>query len=393
MAKVYKRKLPSGNISWVADYVDPFTGKRRRESFAKQKHAKQKLDDVISKKISGEPVDTAKVRRTTIHQLVEDYKQKCMEQDGRNHWMRNRGYAIQRFEQHFGPNTLAASIAFRHLEDYRDHLLKLPTRRGNKRAGASVNREFAQLRRLFRRGRERGFLIRDPFKDGFSLRVEEAKRDRHLSKAEFELLMAKCAPHLRVIVLAGVATGIRRGNLLALTWKQIDFDDSRIHLDETKNGNPLNIPVTESLRQVLKIVRKEQLTQHMAAGRRGKPPEHVFTYTRKVRGRMVTTAISDIKTAFKAACRRAKLENVRFHDLRHTFATCLRDAQTDMHMIGELLGHSWSTVTQRYAHENFDAKKEAISPIEGLIANVVGTYWHTPQTEAEMSTTQQASNA
>jgi integrase len=307
--------------------------------------------------------------------------------------VRNRQFAIQRFEEHFGPNTLIASIAFRHLEDYRDYLLKLPTRRKTKRANASVNREFAQLRRLFRRGRERGFLIRDPFKDGFSLRVEEAKRDRHLSKAEFELLMGKCSPHMRVIVLAGVATGIRRGNLLTLTWKQIDFENDKIHLPETKNGRPLNIPITRLLRQVFKIIRKDQLKQHMAEGRRGNPPDHVFTYTRKVHGRKVTAPILDIKTGFRAACRRAKLEDVRFHDLRHTFATCLRDAHVDMHMIGELLGHSWTSVTQRYAHENWEAKKEAISPIEGLIANVVGTYWRTPQNEATKSTTQHASNA
>jgi hypothetical protein len=109
MAKIYKRKLPSGNISWVADYVDPFTGKRRRESFAKQKHAQQKLDDIVAKKISGEPIDTAKIRRTTIHQMVEDYKEKCIEQFGQAHWVRNRQFAIQRFEEHFGPNTLVAS--------------------------------------------------------------------------------------------------------------------------------------------------------------------------------------------------------------------------------------------------------------------------------------------
>jgi integrase len=271
--------------------------------------------------------------------------------------------------------------------------LNLPTRRGTKRAGASVYREFAQLRRLFRRGRERGFLVRDPFKDAFSLRVEEAKRDRHLSKAEFELLMAKCAPHMRVIVLAGAATGIRRGNLLALTWKQIDFDDGRIHLPKTKNGRPLNIPITGLLRQVFKIVRKDQLKQHMAEGRRGNPPDHVFIYTRKVHGRMVISPILDIKTGFRAACRRAKLEDVRFHDLRHTFATCLRDARVDMHRIGELLGHSWTSVTQRYAHENWEAKKEAISPIEGLITNVVGTYWRTPVNGPKESTTQNASNA
>lgn len=61
-------------------------------------------------------------------------------------------------------------------------------------------------------------------------------------------------------------------------------------------------------------------------------------------------------------------------------------------MIGTILGHSWTNMTQRYAHENWDPKKEAISHIEQLIADSAGTHWHTPLNESNESTEKQVSN-
>ena len=68
---VYKRKLPSGNISWIADYTDPFTGKRRRESFAQAKMARARIEEITYRKIKGEPVDGGKARKNTIGEMVD----------------------------------------------------------------------------------------------------------------------------------------------------------------------------------------------------------------------------------------------------------------------------------------------------------------------------------
>ena len=239
-------------------------------------------------------------------------------------------------------------------------------------------------------------VLRNPFKDDDGdLRLPEAKRDRYWTKDEFETLLAECADHLRPIVFTAVASGIRRGNLLALTWDMVDFDRECIGLPEgmMKNDQALNVPITYSLKHVLKAIRKSQLEQHLATGRSTKPPKHVFTYRKKLQGRMVASPIADIKTAFQAARRRAKLDDIRFHDSRHTHATHLRDAGVDMHMIGSILGHSWTNMTQRYAHENWEPKKEAISHIEQLIADSAGTYWRIPAQESNKPTAKQVVNA
>jgi len=67
-----------------------------------------------------------------------------------------------------------------------------------------------------------------------------------------------------------------------------------------------------------------------------------------------------MKKGFKAACRRAGIKGLRFHDLRHTFATRLVEKGADIETVRDLLGHYSITVTQRYTHSNEDRKRKAV---------------------------------
>jgi integrase len=82
----------------------------------------------------------------------------------------------------------------------------------------------------------------------------------------------------------------------------------------------------------------------------------VFTYRNK--------PLKDIRTAFKNACDRAGIKNLRFHDLRHTFATRLVLAGVDLATVSKLLGHSTITMTMRYAHPTPEALKKAVSKLD-----------------------------
>jgi len=82
----------------------------------------------------------------------------------------------------------------------------------------------------------------------------------------------------------------------------------------------------------------------------------LFTYRNK--------PIRDIRTAFKNACSRAGIKNLRFHDLRHTFATRLVLKGTDLATVSKLLGHSSITMTMRYSHPTPQSLKSAVTSLD-----------------------------
>ena len=74
----------------------------------------------------------------------------------------------------------------------------------------------------------------------------------------------------------------------------------------------------------------------------------------------------DLKRQFRNACRGAGVEGLRFHDLRHTFASRLVEKGVDIETVRDLLGHYSITVTQRYTHSNDDRKKKAVELLSKL---------------------------
>ena len=86
-----------------------------------------------------------------------------------------------------------------------------------------------------------------------------------------------------------------------------------------------------------------------------RPDSKVFTYRGK--------PLKDIRTAYKNACERAGIKNLRFHDLRHTFATRLVLSGVDLASVSKLLGHSSIQMTMRYSHPTPEALRRAVSKL------------------------------
>jgi len=106
-------------------------------------------------------------------------------------------------------------------------------------------------------------------------------------------------------------------------------------------------------RKGLKIPRAQACAGSSPAPGTISNPEFVFTYKSK--------RIKSVRTAFENACNHAGIKNLRFHDLRHTFATRLVLAGVDLATVSKLLGHSTIQMTMRYAHPTPEALKNAVS--------------------------------
>jgi integrase len=153
-------------------------------------------------------------------------------------------------------------------------------------------------------------------------------RDRWLTRDEFVALVNGAAtPHIKLFILLALHTGARSGAILELTWPSIDLERGLIHLGTgTGNKGRAVVPINDELRIALKEAREGAT----------KPP--VIQHG--------SEAVKSIKTAFKAACRRAKLEGVTPHTLRHTAATWMAMDGVPLAEISRYLGHSSEKLTE-----------------------------------------------
>ena len=173
---------------------------------------------------------------------------------------------------------------------------------------------------------------------GRKLKEPEA-RIRWITKAESLVLLkaaeSKQAPYLVDFIDLALNTGCRRGELLGLEWTRVDFGQGLIHLEasHTKAKKRRTVPINATARAAL-VNRTSYRSEHCASSR------WVFSNRQGER-------IASIKTAWGAACKRARIENFHIHDMRHTCAAWLVQAKVPLPQIRDLLGHASITMTEK----------------------------------------------
>ncbi|MBA2526897.1 MAG: site-specific integrase [Pyrinomonadaceae bacterium] len=221
------------------------------------------------------------------------------------------------------------------IEKYKQQRLNTTTLHKRKRSPATVNRELQVLSKVFSMAYDNGLVETNPMRRVHRLR-EAPARERYLTDEEekklFAILVGRRA-HIRPIVVVALHTGMRQGEILGLKWENVDFEQEAIFVAHTKTGRPRKLPMGEPVKVELRSLKQDAL-----------PHEHVFSYART--GLKLTT----FRHAWEGACQAAKISSLRFHDLRHTFATRLRAKGVHEMDIMSLLGHTTLQMTARYTH-------------------------------------------
>jgi len=214
-----------------------------------------------------------------------------------------------------------------------------------KLAGAgTTNRYLALIRAILRRAcNEWEWTDRVP---KFKLFKEAEGRVRSLTLAEFGRLVNELPAHLADMAVFSVATGLRQGNVKGLEWQQVDLERKHAWIpgSKHKNGKPHAVPLNE---WALSVLRKQI----------GKHPSRVFTF----RGEPVNQVNTK---AWTGALARAGIEDFKWHDLRHTFATWHRQAGTPTHELQRLGGWKTGAMVERYAHLAPEALQGAASRLD-----------------------------
>ncbi len=161
---------------------------------------------------------------------------------------------------------------------------------------------------------------------------EPIKRVRWLTRDEADMLIADLPPHLADMARFSLETGLRRSNVTGLQWSQVDLarKTAWIHPDEAKARKAIPVPLSNV---AVEVLRKQT----------GKHQTNVFTYNGKT--------VHQVNTkAWHKALKRVGIENFRWHDLRHTWASWHIQEGTPLYVLQELGGWSKPDMVQKYAH-------------------------------------------
>ena len=146
------------------------------------------------------------------------------------------------------------------------------------------------------------------------------------------------------IIITAEHTGLRKGSLLGLKWKDVDMFRRTITIMQSKTEEPVTIPLSDTLFQLFTVKSK---VVNMSG--------YVFAT-----GKGTRILAGNLDREFWKALNIAGIENFRFHDLRHTFATRLIQAGVDIYAVAKLLGHKDIKTTTRYAHHHTDSLRNAV---------------------------------
>ena len=336
---LYRR--PDSDVWWMSF---TYNGRLCRKSTgtSDEKLAKKIFGKVQTQVIEVKWFDIDHSKQRTLKEMIERY---------------SKEYTVHRT---YYPQKREKSI-FKHLYAYFGEFCTLGEieqwiggyeqfRKGNGISPATIVKELGVLRTMFNIARKQWrWKVENPVSD-IKLPTVHNERVRYLSEDEnkrlFEALEKSKEKWLKPLVVIAIDTGLRLSNICDLRWSEVNLFSKMITIDAeaTKNDDYLGVPLTDSAFQILKELNK---TQSLSG--------HVFNdcgeklYDRKV------------QRAFRHLLEDAKIGTFHFHDLRHTFASYLRQQGVDLHTISKLLGHKDLRMTKRYAHLNVDSLRSAIS--------------------------------
>jgi integrase len=345
---LYERK--DSETWWVSIVVN---GRRLRISTGTEN---KKLAEKIHAKVlvdieEGRYFDNQSKRRT-LKEMIDRYEREYT--DHKDYYSKARDKSIfKNLYVFFGQDTTLQEVE-NLIGGYENHRKGQLTNRRQPPSPASVLKELATLRRMFNIARKQWkWKVANPVSE-IELPKVRNERVRYLEAAEYTRLLNVLNSEelseewLKPFVVIAIDTGLRLTNLCELRWSEINLFSRMIVIaaEKMKNDDYIGIPLTDGAFQTLKELQKIKCLSGHVFHDNGQP-----LYDRKV------------QRAFRKALKKAEIADFHFHDLRHTFASYLRQKGVDLHTIGTLLGHKDLRMTKRYAHLNVDALKEAVSKL------------------------------
>jgi len=321
----------------------------QRATFRRLTDAKKWAQHTESAIREGRYFKTAEARKHTLAELIDRYLRDVLPSKKKNI---SQAHQFKWWVSEIGDYTLA-DVTPAMIAERRDMLLKTTTRRGTKMAPATVARYMAALSHAFSTAvNEWGWLEDSPMRKVSKPSLPRG-RIRFLSDDERNRLLEKCRKsnneHLYVVVVLALSTGMRKSEIMDLTWKSVDLDSRRITLHETKNNEIRVLPITGHALELLKKHVRRIDTQLLFPSR------------------LNAQKPIDLRAPWETALKQAEIADFRFHDLRHSAASYLAMNGASLAEIAEVLGHKTLQMVMRYAHLSEAHTKDVVSAMNAKI--------------------------
>lgn len=325
---IYKVK----NTYYIDLYAD---GRRVRRAVGNKKDAENALSALKADILRGE-YRFKKDWKVRFEDFAKEYLEYA--KINKRSWTRDES-SLKNLLPHF-KDMLLSKINPLHIEEYKKmRLEKVKT--------STINRELTCLKHMFTIAEKfRKFNGKNPVKD-VKFFQERQFIIRILDREEIKKLINASTGYLRAMIILALNTGMRKGEILNLKWNDIDFIEDYIYIKETKSNVIRKIPINSIVRTTLKGIKREN--------------DFVF-YSPKTETRFI-----DFFRSFKSACRKVDINDLRFHDLRHTAATLMVMGGIDLVTVSQILGHSTIQMTMKYAHPTPENKRKAVNVLGAII--------------------------
>jgi integrase len=334
---LYKR----GQVWWMSFICK---GRHYRKSTETED---RKLAQRIYDKVKGEIAEEKWFEKLpgedkTFRDLMEKYMEEHSKPK-KKAWKRDE-VSLSHLNPFFGEYDLM-EITPSIISDYKNGRLR------ERAAPASLNRELSVCKHAFNLAyKEWDWVRENPFCK-VKMERENNERDRILGHEEEKRLLEVSPTWLKEIMTFALNTGCREGEILGLTWQDFDLFKRIVVIHQSKTGYTKTIPLTPTVYELLKTKNKVRHLHHSLVF----PSDNGTRFT-----------ASNLGRAFRGALKKAKLENFRFHDLRHSFASRLAQSGVDLYLIQKLLGHREPRMVQRYSHHSVESLRKGIEVLERL---------------------------
>jgi integrase len=340
---IFERPKGSG-VSWVL-YYDQY-GRRHREKVGFKSAAlriyQQRKPEIQQGKFEPEDVKR-KHRNATVPEIIDDYLE-AYQAGGRKAIKDTKlraGYWKELWRDRAARSILPSDIEKARAELLESQFMSNNNRNPSEgRSQVTVNRYLAALKSLAVQNEKVEY---NPVKR-VKLARENNKRTRYLTEEEEARLLAVLPGDHHALVQVALHTGMRKGEQLHLRWSDVDFQRKRITIRESKAGEARHIPMNGIVIQTLQAVPRMLHNPHVFYGSNS--------------GEHLKNGIKN--TDWKRYLRKAGIEDLHWHDLRHTFASRLVMRGVDLFTVSKLLGHSNLEMTQRYTHLAADYLQQAV---------------------------------